>query len=85
MAHVTDYDVWHVAEEAVSVEMVMRTLAHNTQIAQLAIQKLVEKLPDETTCDCSTALANAVITRPECVPPETLERVRLLVGKYLEP
>ena len=84
MAHVTDYDVWHVAEEAVSVEMVMRTLAHNTQIAQLAIQKLVEKLPDETTCDCSTALANAVITRPECVPPETLERVRLLVGKYLE-
>lgn len=84
MAHVTDYDVWHVAEEAVSVDMVMRTLVRNTQIAQLAIQKLVERLPAETTCACSSALANAVITRPECVPPETFERVRLLVSKYLE-
>ena len=84
MAHVTDYDVWHVAEEAVSVDMVMRTLVRNTQIAQLAIQKLVERLPAETTCACSSALANAVITRPDCVPPETFERVRLLVRKYLE-
>ena len=84
MAHVTDYDVWHVAEEAVSVDMVMRTLVRNTQIAQLSIQKLVERLPAETTCACSSALANAVITRPECVPPETFERVRLLVSKYLE-
>ena len=62
----------------------MRTLVRNTQIAQLAIQKLVERLPAETTCACSSALANAVITRPECVPPETFERVRLLVSKYLE-
>jgi len=26
MAHVTDYDVWHVSEAPVSVEMVIRTL-----------------------------------------------------------
>lgn len=84
MAHVTDYDVWHIAEETVSVDMVIRTLARNTQVAQLAIQKLVENLSEETTCDCANALSNAVITRPECVPPETAERVKLLVGKYLE-
>ncbi len=84
MAHVTDYDVWHVSEEPVSVDMVVRTLAKNTQTAQLAIQKLVENLPVDTTCACSNALANAIITRPECVPPETRERVRLLIGKYLE-
>lgn len=84
MAHVTDYDVWHISEEAVSVDMVMRTLARNTQVAQLAIQKLVEKMPDALSCTCSSALANAIITRPECVPPETFERVNLLVNKYLE-
>lgn len=84
MAHVTDYDVWHVSEEAVSVDMVVRTLAKNTQVAQLAIQKLVENLTLEPQCECSNALANAVITRPECVPPETYERVKPLVAKYLE-
>ncbi|GAP15132.1 methylthioadenosine phosphorylase [Longilinea arvoryzae] len=84
MAHVTDYDVWHVTEEPVSVDMVVRTLAKNTQMAQLAIQKLVEIMPEEMTCSCSNALANAIITRPECVPPETCERVKLLIGKYLE-
>ncbi len=84
MAHVTDYDVWHVSEEPVSVDMVVRTLAKNTQMAQLAIQKLVENLPEDLTCGCSNALANAIITRPECVPPETSERVKLLIGKYLE-
>ncbi|MRR31735.1 S-methyl-5'-thioadenosine phosphorylase, partial [bacterium] len=64
MAHVTDYDVWHLAEETVSVDMVVRTLAKNTQVAQLAIQKLVENLPEETTCECANALRNAGITRP---------------------
>jgi len=85
MAHVTDYDVWHMAEEPVSVDMVMRTLAKNTQIAQQAIQKLLENLTECSTCQCSHALADAIITRPECVPPETYDRVRLLVGKYMEP
>jgi 5'-methylthioadenosine phosphorylase len=84
MAHVTDYDVWHVSEEPVSVDMVVRTLAKNTQIAQLAVQKLLENLDEKTPCECSNALANAVITRPECIPPETHERVKLLAGKYLE-
>lgn len=84
MAHVTDYDVWHVTEEPVSVDLVVRTLAKNTQMAQFAIQKLVASLTEETNCTCSSALANAIITRPECVPPETCERVKLLIGKYLE-
>ncbi len=85
MAHVTDYDVWHVSEEPVSVDMVVKTLAKNTQVAQLAIQKLLENLTESSTCQCASALANAVITRPECVPPESYERAKLLVSKYMEP
>ena len=34
MAHVTDYDVWHVSEAPVSVEMVIQTLNKNTEVAQ---------------------------------------------------
>jgi 5'-methylthioadenosine phosphorylase len=38
MAHVTDYDVWHISEQSVSVEMVIEILHRNTQIAQQAIK-----------------------------------------------
>jgi 5'-methylthioadenosine phosphorylase len=91
MAHVTDYDVWHVSEEPVTVEMVVETLIKNTSIAQDALVHLVRDLnPDITTsislerdCECAHALANAVITSPQAMPDETRQRLALLVGKYL--
>jgi len=36
MAHVTDYDVWHLTEETVSADMVVRTLAKNIELVQQA-------------------------------------------------
>ncbi len=84
MAHVTDYDVWHVTEEPVSVEMVVRTLMHNTELAQKAVQLLVENLSDDD-CACQHALQDAIITARERIPAETRQKLSLLVGKYLEP
>jgi 5'-methylthioadenosine phosphorylase len=83
MAHVTDFDVWHVSEEPVTVEMVIRTLNHNTEVALLAIKRLLHLLPAQRTCECSHALANAIITHPESIPPTTRQKLDLLVGKYL--
>ncbi len=84
MAHVTDYDVWHISEEPVTVEMVIRTLNQNIGHAQEAIRHLVRRLATTPrTCDCQHALATALITRPEAIPPETRRRLHLLVGKYL--
>jgi len=85
MAHVTDYDVWHISEEPVSVEMVIRTLQKNTELAQRAIQILLEQLSEETACDCEHALANAIITQPDRIPAETRKKLGLLVDKYLTP
>jgi 5'-methylthioadenosine phosphorylase len=85
MAHVTDYDVWHMSEQPVSVDMVVRTLLQNTALAQKAIQYLVENLSETTACSCSTALADAIITQPGRIPAETLNKLNLLVGKYLKP
>jgi 5'-methylthioadenosine phosphorylase len=85
MAHVTDYDVWHISEEPVSVEMVIRTLQKNTELAQRAIQILLEQLSEETSCDCEHALASAIITRPDHIPVETRKKLGLLVDKYLTP
>ena len=83
MAHVTDYDVWHVDEAPVTVEMVIETLRRNLRTAQEAIRNLVRRLPAERHCSCSTALANALITDPAVIPPETRKKLSLLVGKYL--
>lgn len=84
MAHVTDYDVWHISEEPVSVDMVVKTLMKNTSLAQKAIQILVETMKDEaSSCSCSHALADAIITQRAQIPPETIQKVGLLVNKYL--
>ncbi|HTX80380.1 MAG TPA: S-methyl-5'-thioadenosine phosphorylase [Longilinea sp.] len=85
MAHVTDYDVWHITEEAVSADMVVRTLAKNIELVQQAVQMLVKKLPRKATCACSSSLSNAIITRSECIPPETVKKLDLLVKKYIHP
>ena len=84
MAHVTDYDVWHVSEEPVTVEMVIEILNRNTQIAQDAIQNLVALLPAERECNCGHALADALITNPAVIPEETRKRLDWLVSKYLD-
>jgi 5'-methylthioadenosine phosphorylase len=83
MAHVTDYDVWHVSEDPVTVEMVIRILKENTQLAQKAIAHLVASLPDDRSCECGQALKDAFITSPEKIPQETRAKLSLLVEKYL--
>lgn len=83
MAHVTDYDVWHVSEDPVTVEMVIEVINQNTQLAQQAVVNLVRTLASERACACGRALADALITRPDVIPPETRQRLSPLVDKYL--
>jgi 5'-methylthioadenosine phosphorylase len=83
MAHVTDYDVWHVSEAPVTVEMVIQTLNKNTTIAQKAVQILAGKLKHERDCACDHALATALITNKDVIPAETRQKLDLLVKKYL--
>ena len=83
MGHVTDYDVWHVSEAPVTVEMVIKTLMKNTVVAQEAILNLARGFSVERNCNCENALADALITQPRVVPSETRKRLDLLVRKYL--
>jgi 5'-methylthioadenosine phosphorylase len=83
MAHVTDYDVWHISAEPVTVKQVIDVLNHNTAAAQTAVRILARNLKPERKCDCEHALATALITRRDAIPAETLARLGLLVDKYL--
>jgi 5'-methylthioadenosine phosphorylase len=85
MAHVTDYDVWHETEEAVSVEAIIRTLQANTALAQAAVKGLVSRLANvERDCDCGSTLATAIITQRDLIPEEVRKKLAPIVGKYLE-
>jgi 5'-methylthioadenosine phosphorylase len=83
MAHVTDFDVWHLAEDPVTVEMVVRVLMANTAMAKSALAHLVAHLPDERTCTCGQALKDAIITDLKKIPSETRKRLSLLVDPYI--
>ncbi len=85
IAHITDYDVWHAREEAVSVEMVLKIIAQNTSFVQEAIAELAENPPPEDrSCGCLSALDGAIITNPDLIPAKTRAKLSLLVSKYLE-
>jgi 5'-methylthioadenosine phosphorylase len=84
MAHVTDYDVWHISEAPVSVEMVIKTLNKNTLAAQASVSRLVKTLPEKRDCSCGSALASAIITNSSVIPYATRKKLDLLVNKYLK-
>ncbi|MBE2271972.1 MAG: S-methyl-5'-thioadenosine phosphorylase [Anaerolinea sp.] len=81
MSHVTDYDVWHISEEAVTVDKVIATMRHNLSVAQGAVARVVETLDEHRDCDCHRALDNAIMTDPAVIAPEVLERMRPIVGR----
>ncbi|GAB4456960.1 MAG: S-methyl-5'-thioadenosine phosphorylase [Anaerolineae bacterium] len=85
IAHVTDYDVWHESAEPVTVEMVIRTLQANVALAQQSIALAVEKLARRTPrCGCHDALAAAIITARDRIPPASIAKIRPIVGRYFE-
>lgn len=84
MAHVTDYDVWHISEEPVTVEMVINTLYQNVSIAQATIKNMVQRIDPSAHCTCEDGLKNAIITNPDHIDPEMRAKLSLLVKKYLE-
>lgn len=82
---VTDYDVWHEEEQTVSVELILENLRQNIHNAKSIIKEALIALPQERgkECGCSSALENCIVTSPDLIPPETKERLRPIIGKYL--
>jgi 5'-methylthioadenosine phosphorylase len=78
MALVTDYDCWHAAHEAVTVEAIIETLHRNVALSQEVIRTVIPLLTGERICACGAALRAAVITSK--IPPAARKRLRLLLG-----
>lgn len=82
MAHVTDYDCWHESEQAVTVDMVVQTLLHNTEIAKQAVANAIALLAGAGASPQANALRDAIITNRANVPADVVARLDLLLGKY---
>jgi 5'-methylthioadenosine phosphorylase len=83
IALVTDYDCWHPDHDSVTVDMIVRNLTENAETARRLIADAVARVPAERTCPCASALATAIITRPDAVPAAVKRELAPIVGKYL--
>jgi 5'-methylthioadenosine phosphorylase len=80
LAMVTDYDVWHESEEAVSVLAVIENLRKNVVNAQQVIRVALPGLSAKRNCSCGTALENAVVTAPDRLSTASRERMDFLLN-----
>ena len=83
IAMVTDYDVWHGREGAVTVGMVVKNLQRNVETAKNILRAAMPMIPEERDCVCASALRDAIITQKERIPAKAREELSLLIGKYL--
>jgi len=80
---VTDFDCWHPAHDAVSVEDIIRVLHQNAANAARVVTEAVTRMPKDRACKCGSALAHALITDRAKIPPAIKEKLGILVAKYL--
>lgn len=83
LAMATDYDCWHVSEEAVTLEMIIGNLNKNAETAKRILKAAIPKIEQKRTCVCATAVQNAIVTHKDLVPESTKKKLDIIFGKYL--
>ena len=83
---VTDFDCWHPAHDAVTVDAVIRVLLSNAQAAKTLVAGLAGTITADAqagACACRQALSFALITAPEARDPAVVEKLRPIAGRVL--
>jgi 5'-methylthioadenosine phosphorylase len=84
IAMVTDYDCWHPHHDSVTVEQIVAVLLKNAENASNVVRETVAALPAGRSCKCGSALAHAILTDRSMIPAATRERLKLILGEYLD-
>jgi len=84
LALVTDYDVWHEEEAAVTMEAVIENLTRNVKTAKEVLRRLIPRIGPPRNCPCPTLLKNAILTPSLSIPADQREKLKPLIGRYLE-
>jgi 5'-methylthioadenosine phosphorylase len=83
IAMVTDYDCWHPEHDSVTVEQIVAVLTRNAENACAVVRHAVAAMPRNRECKCGSALRFAIMTDRKLIPPQTRERLKLIIGKYV--
>jgi 5'-methylthioadenosine phosphorylase len=85
IALVTDYDCWHPEHDSVTIEMVIDCLNRNSANAQKLIAAAISRIAGKpASCKCREALRHAIITSPDKIESAARERLKAIIGKYLD-
>jgi 5'-methylthioadenosine phosphorylase len=84
IACITDYDSWHEAKEAVSVEAILKIMSNNIELAKKAIKLAAGRVAQKRTCLCANALAGAITTDVSAITAEKKKELNLIIGKYVK-
>ena len=84
VAMVTDYDCWHPHHDSVTVDQIVAVLLKNAENAARVVRETVAAMPQGRACKCGSALAHAILTDRSKIPAATRQKLKLILGKYLE-
>jgi len=83
LALVTDYDCWHDAHDAVTIDMVVEYLNKNVRNAQLILKDAVKRVAAKKTPNqYRDAIKSAIFTAPDLWPEATFKKLEAIIGKY---
>ena len=84
---VTDFDCWHPAHDAVTVDAVIKVLLGNAQAARTLVAGLAGTItgdPKAAACACRHVLDSALITAPEARDAAMVDRLQVIAGRVLK-
>ena len=84
VAMVTDYDCWHPHHDSVTVDQIIAVLLKNAENATRVLRETVAAMPKGRSCKCGAALAHAILTEGSQIPAATRQKLKLILGKYLD-
>lgn len=84
LAMATDYDCWHDAHDAVTVDQVVAVLKANVSLAQRAIAAAVPRIVAHGgPAPAHDAAMNAIMTDPSRIPADRREALAVIAGRFL--
>ncbi len=83
LAHVTDFDSWHEAEEAVTSDMVLQTLVENIDTVQKTLVEAIARLDEDRLQPAHTALDAALATSRDAMDERVIDKLRPILARVL--
>jgi 5'-methylthioadenosine phosphorylase len=83
LALATDYDCWNEEAGDVEIDHVLKILGQNVELAKKTIHNVIADPAAIRSCQCASALKNAIITERSKIPKKTRAQLQPIIGKYL--